>query len=86
MPGHRARALGKPANRLNDFMTIRIQITPEVARFNRAVLRADELSGHRFDRCDADWLIAWLRAAGFGADARELELSQMDLPREPLGE
>lgn len=66
-------------------MTIRIETTPEVARFNRAVEMADSLSGYRFDRCDADWLIAWLKAAGFGADARELELSQMDLPRATLG-
>lgn len=67
-------------------MTTKIKPSPEVQRFNRAVEMADSLSGYRFDRCDADWLVAWLKAAGFGADARELELSQMDLPRVPLGE
>lgn len=70
---------------MKDLMTDKILVSPEIARFNRAVEMADSLSGHRFDRCDADWLIAWLKAAGFAADARELELAQMDLPRAPLG-
>lgn len=59
----------------------KIQTTPEVQRFNRAVLRADELTDGRFDQLDTDWLIAWLLAAGFADDARELEQAQMDLPQ-----
>lgn len=66
-------------------MTTRIPTTPEVARFNRAVLRADQLSGWRFDRVEAEHLTYWLRSAGWVMEADELEQAQNDLPRNNAG-
>jgi len=56
-----------------------LKVWPEGMRFNRAVERADSLTGFAFDRLEASALIGYLIASGFGADALELAEAEAGL-------
>jgi hypothetical protein len=60
---------------------VRIETTPEMRRFNRAVERADRLLHYRADRLPVPQLVLVLRCAGWIWASEEVEASHQSIEK-----